>query len=585
MCLNPRTIKRPDGSTMEVGCGHCSQCLKAYQDGWTARLNEELKIWHNVEQDGKMLPPVIFFTFDYNPEAVPCRYLVLTSCGYRFQDVAPTSCLVDRFWTDLSESPEIWRFRRLSMLRRWYSWAVLVNEYFDSDEYPRYRDIEPEWRRFSPTGLEYPIFDFKVPCDCGKCGVPLYALEFHTVVKKPISDVFKRARRSLEYHHPDIFAQDVNPRMNTTWRDVERNIHDLPSCCLTRSFKYFYTSEYGPTTFRPHGHGVCFGLTYDEFEETIARDWNSRYGHCEFSILRPTGGAMMYLSKYCSKGNYEHPLCCKDFVYPSGKEFHSDSYELALANFGIDAPCVNPTFHLISKGLGASYAFQAEITKYFGVQLSEMLTPSGSRRFVCSDSVERPRPSVSLDKIFALVDSNSLMDSVDVSFRDDGSILVRKYSSSGGFLVGESVISPSSVIDCAVEESLSKLKYNRAYVTHSSQTQNGFSCLPCWHKLGLCPIGTPQVKQTSIPLPRYYRQWLVSPLASALRQSASIRLHPSIDALRSFALEHPGHADKIESVISEILAAREVRNMVASEKLRKSAERQYYRPGRSPRLM
>lgn len=424
MCLNPRTISRPDGSTMQVGCGHCSQCLKAYQDGWTARLNEEVKQWSPILQDsrsGVVAPPVIFFTFDYNPESVPCRYLVLTSFGYYVSDERP-SCPIERFWTDISEPAASWRMRRMKMLGKWYRLSKFVEGISDvpfedfcltdggahvlhpsgSWDFIPFPDVVLPWHRFSPTGLDYPWTDADCPVDAARAGVPLYALELHTVVKKPISDVFKRARRALEYKYPNVFGGDVNPRLRRFWTDSEGAKHQYPSCSLTKTFKYFYTSEYGPTTFRPHGHGICFGLTYEEFAETIAKDWESRYGHCDFSVLRPTGGAIMYLSKYCSKGNYEHPLCCKDFLYPSGKEYHSANFELSIANFGCDCALVSPTFHLCSKGLGASYAFKDEIAQYFGVQLAEYLTPSGSTRYVSFDkSGVQPYPSLSLDKIFA----------------------------------------------------------------------------------------------------------------------------------------------------------------------------------------
>ena len=44
MCLNP--VKLSSG--ISVGCGHCQQCLKAYQDQWIARLNSELNQWNSV---------------------------------------------------------------------------------------------------------------------------------------------------------------------------------------------------------------------------------------------------------------------------------------------------------------------------------------------------------------------------------------------------------------------------------------------------------------------------------------------------------------------------------------------------------
>lgn len=53
---------------------------------------------------------------------------------------------------------------------------------------------------------------------------------------------------------------------------------------------------------------------------------------------------------------FEHPLCSKDFYYPSsGKEFHSKHYERCIQRYGIDEPVVDKTFHLVSKGIGDGY--------------------------------------------------------------------------------------------------------------------------------------------------------------------------------------------------------------------------------------
>lgn len=75
---------------------------------------------------------------------------------------------------------------------------------------------------------------------------------------------------------------------------------------------------------------------------------------------------MSYCAKYCSKGFYEHPLCSKDFFYPKPTkiddveirpftEYHSKHYERCLELFGMDEPIVDPTFHLVSKGLGVNW--------------------------------------------------------------------------------------------------------------------------------------------------------------------------------------------------------------------------------------
>lgn len=102
---------------------------------------------------------------------------------------------------------------------------------------------------------------------------------------------------------------------------------------LSTDFKYFITSEYGPTTLRPHYHGLLHGIKLPDFME-FASAWRREYGFTTQSQVVATDvrnalNRSRYVAKYCSKGDFENPL-------------------IALNK-------VNPTFHLISKGLGKSY--------------------------------------------------------------------------------------------------------------------------------------------------------------------------------------------------------------------------------------
>lgn len=102
---------------------------------------------------------------------------------------------------------------------------------------------------------------------------------------------------------------------------------------LSTDFKWFVTSEYGPLTLRPHLHGLLHGIHLLEFQE-FAIAWRKTYGFTmarEVNLLDQKNAMVSarYVSKYCSKGDFENPL--------------------VLLNK------VNPTFHLISNGLGASY--------------------------------------------------------------------------------------------------------------------------------------------------------------------------------------------------------------------------------------
>lgn len=623
MCYNPRKVKNPDGSYSYYACGHCLQCLKQYQDQWTARLSEELKSWRPVPQDSKMIKPVIFFTLKYAAERINCSYLVLTRNGWYVSDSRP-DCEVLRFWTDNSESHEDWLCRRKSMLERYarvYSTLASARSLclpdselcpmpdfhcdyehasWSMDDFLRRHALdsrrEIEFRVFGESVTPHPVYKEHLPQLFSEFELfpPVLAVEFHTVRKEDVQGWMKRGRRRLDYH-----GVDVRDRFISTWKDIDGVEHSLPDSAVPGSasgVKYFITSEYGPQTHRPHMHGVIFGLTYEEFYEYFAKDWMSNFGvpgafergdkvawrSIDFSVYNPSRGGMTYLSKYCSKGGYEHPYCCKDFFYPSGGEYHSKSFEQSVADFDVDASLVKPTFHLISKGIGTSYAFGAEVQKYFGVSLAAMRTQSGKLRYTCTDDLSSIHsaltPSVDLSELLFLDEvGNPCAKSVELEFRGND-LVVRKYHLQDGepkYLIGESVIGADSIVNQAIEELMCNQKYSRTYVV-SSQKESSKPCVSCWHKIGVSRLINPQAKTTRITLPRFYRQWLVSPLSSALRTSAARRLHPDEDETISRILLSNRPINQKMAAIESVRSASALVKAYSYESLRRSADRMFY---------
>lgn len=45
MCLSPITFRNNKGKVVTVPCGHCLECVKAYQNGWSIRFEDEMKYW------------------------------------------------------------------------------------------------------------------------------------------------------------------------------------------------------------------------------------------------------------------------------------------------------------------------------------------------------------------------------------------------------------------------------------------------------------------------------------------------------------------------------------------------------------
>lgn len=619
MCVCPVRKVTENGIVQYFNCGHCYQCLKAYQDQWSARLAEECKAWKPVWQEGHLIPPVVFFTCKYRNDSIPCKYLCLSSLGWFVSREKP-SCEVLEHWTDTRrESRMKWRVRKASNLDRWKAaWRKACSSF---EEVSSRFDLTPVWSDDESKVIRYvhtrfgsrPKFGsgtFDTPVLrllelVGFTGdnlpevlsgmrdlpeaVPFFALEFHSVSKADVQSWLKRSRRRFE-RYLNVQSGSVSTRQCTTWTDPEGEVWPLPDSCLTKTFKYFITSEYGPRTHRPHYHGVLFGVTYEEFERFFATDWVDNFGSIDYSAYDSTRGGMTYLSKYCSKGGYEHPYCRKDFFFPGG-EFHSRRYEDSLKDFGVDVALVDPTFHLISKGVGARYAFQPEIQRYFGVRLAQFLTDSGKVRYMCTDDPDSyasgHTPSLPVTELFVAQpgetgELESLAFSLKIDVQDDGSLRVSKWTLDDErrpkYPISVSVIPLSGIVDATVEVLLLNQKYNRRYAKRSSpfRRPDGRSYnVPRWHFVHTFGADLPSIKTQSISLPRYYRQFLVSPLASALRQAAARRSHSPLDQEIKRAVFDKGLRDALGPRYEPLVVAQSLRYQDGYARFRQRSNRDY----------
>lgn len=103
--------------------------------------------------------------------------------------------------------------------------------------------------------------------------------------------------------------------------------------------KYFICGEYGPRTLRPHYHGVIFDIDYPAFQMFFQNDWQTRFGFVDSSRIEYDNNkspqrVANYVSKYCSKGQFENPRVAEN----SG--------------------CFEKPRRIMSKGLGKAKALQ-----------------------------------------------------------------------------------------------------------------------------------------------------------------------------------------------------------------------------------
>lgn len=402
MCYQPITIKTPQGYR-QVPCGKCLECLRKYQSDWSNRMYEELKA-----HDGK----AVFFTLTYDEANVPKNYLYYSTMTDYEIFRSPSDYGYDNTYIDDDGKEKVLPSRKGERKHKRVDPAAEIKELgldlriidfnisrkdrekfrtqiqniygnylrtinsvpvnavdrvldvntdqsnaFDFDEYEgdyyTEQSLEDEHEEkvvmldlFEEVVEDEKDEDLSVLEDCefdysGFRERPI--MMFNSVRKKDVQDWIKRARQRRK-------------------RLALKN--DEPE----QKFTFFITSEYGPRTLRPHYHGVLFGLSAEDSND-MKIDWMRHHGRkISWDNVDLSKGDMSYCAKYCSKGFYEHPLCSRDFFYCKPlsinnsslnirpfTEYHSKHYERCIEIFGIDAPIVDPTFHLVSKGLGVKW--------------------------------------------------------------------------------------------------------------------------------------------------------------------------------------------------------------------------------------
>ena len=182
-----------------------------------------------------------------------------------------------------------------------------------------------------------------VLCQCGKCEECLKQYQndwsvrcYYELKRSNVAVFFTLTYREDSVH--DVFDEETGERFTSVCKnDVQLFLKRIREARRKRGdstdFKYFITSEYGPTTLRSHYHGLLFFVNKFDFAE-FAADWNKKFGFVTFreiSLLNSKSAlnSIRYAAKYSAKGAFENPFIMRGFV--------------------------EPTFHLISKNLGSNY--------------------------------------------------------------------------------------------------------------------------------------------------------------------------------------------------------------------------------------
>lgn len=409
MCYQPITIKTPQGYR-QVPCGKCLECLRKYQSDWSNRMYEELKA-----HDGK----AVFFTLTYDDNNVPKNYLYYASATDYEIFRSPSDYGYDNTYTDEKGRTKVLPSRKGERkhfrvdpdveLRATGLDPKIIDFNVQRKEHEKFRDtIQNIYGNY----LRTIICSSDVPEDIGIYssdsidGVfdfDAYDGDYYSTDKdceegtQLVLDLFTEALNDDDYEedkgHEDkvldipyvvrteeAYGTHFRERPVMMFNSVrKKDVQDWIKRARQRrkrisqktgepeqAFTFYITSEYGPRTLRPHYHGVLFGVTAKETMDMMV-DWQRHHGkRISWDDVDLSKGDMSYCAKYCSKGFYEHPLCSRDFFYYKPTtcddtkirpftEYHSKHYERCIEIFGIDTPIVDPTFHLVSKGLGVDW--------------------------------------------------------------------------------------------------------------------------------------------------------------------------------------------------------------------------------------
>ena len=188
-----------------------------------------------------------------------------------------------------------------------------------------------------------PLFRM-VQVPCGKCNICVqkYQNSWSIRLQEELKNWSKSLFITLTYSndHVPIMVQKSTGEYHLA--PFKQHIQDWLKLFRTRykrefgtdaNFKYYICSELGPSTFRPHYHGIIFGFDKIDFHYALS-DWRKKYGfvtakNIDLTTQKSRANTSRYVAKYCLKGEFE--------------------------NIHIKEGTLPKNFRLMSKGIGLSY--------------------------------------------------------------------------------------------------------------------------------------------------------------------------------------------------------------------------------------
>lgn len=215
---------------------------------------------------------------------------------------------------------------RLNQERLCHPFTMFIYLDYDNDHIPMYDlSYDPVSGDSFLSDSAYAFQDDQFDDNC----IPLKELKFDDDYDR---DYFRdRLNHSLRIPHGSV-------------RDLQLFLKRFNKYChdkitqTYRNFRYFIVQEYGPTSHRPHYHGLMFidnQAIADRFREILSHSW--RLGHSDFQFVEST--AASYVAQYLNCDShlpsfYAHPKLRPFFICsrkpPIGSLLQSDEEVLEI---------------------------------------------------------------------------------------------------------------------------------------------------------------------------------------------------------------------------------------------------------------
>lgn len=264
-CRSPYVVKSMRGETALCRCGKCSDCQDVKSKKYTSM----------IERASSEFKYCYFFTLTYNERCVP--KVLLTRESY-FDGITEADIqLGEGTPQDFIKSSEMLVARSITK-----------------------RPTKNKKRPFKPVP-EYNSILFKIPFKS------FNDENFQEFYKK--SKVYSKyaTQSEIDYYNSNYILRVLRKKdVQNFLKKLRFNISTCDDLVGDTSISYFFVGEYGPTTFRPHYHGLLFfnnESLLTKIKELLIQSW--KFGRVEYpGLARDCGSCCRYVASYCNSYAY-----------------------------------------------------------------------------------------------------------------------------------------------------------------------------------------------------------------------------------------------------------------------------------------